>query len=298
VRTDHLDASSDALAQSLGQLGARAAVAAPILVSGRAWGVVVAAFKATEAVHADTEARLAQFTELVATAIANAESTAELAASRRRIVETADDTRRRIERDLHDGAQQRLVHTILTLELARNTLPDDGPSAQLVDQALEHAQHAIAETRELARGIHPTVLSRRGLVPAVEELVQRSTVPVTLEARINRRAPASVEVAAYYVISEALTNVAKHANAACAHVSIGQRDDDHLWLQISDDGVGGADPTRGSGLVGLKDRVEASGGDLTVDSRPGHGTRLTVELPLHGPAPAMSGADEAAYDRR
>jgi PAS domain S-box-containing protein len=289
VRTDHLEASSDPLAQSLGQLGASAAVAAPIVVSGRVWGVIVAAFQRTEAVHADTEARIAQFTELVATAVANADSTAELAASRRRIVETADDTRRRIERDLHDGAQQRLVHTILTLELARDTLPADGQSARLVDEALEHAQHAIAETRDLAQGIHPSVLSRLGLVPALEKLVQRSTVPVTLEARIDGRVPASVEVAAYYVVSEALTNVAKHANASCAHVSL-ERRDGRLWLQIRDDGIGGADPTRGSGLVGLKDRVEASGGALTVESRPGEGTRLTVELPLHAAAPAMSGS--------
>src|SRR5512133_1035366 len=239
LRTDRLDAGSDPLARSLRQLDARAAVAAPIVVSGRVWGVIVAAFRRTEAVHADTEARIAQFTELVATAVANAQSGAELAASRRRIVETADDTRRRIERNLHDGAQQRLVHTIITLELARSTLPDDDPSARLVSEALEHAQHAIAETRELAQGIHPAILSRRGLVPALEDLVDRSAVPVTLDAHITRRLPASVEVTAYYVVSEALTNVAKHANASSAQVSLDERNGD-LRLQISDDGVGGA----------------------------------------------------------
>jgi PAS domain S-box-containing protein len=287
VSTDHLATGSDPLAQSLRQLGARAAVAAPIVVSGRVWGLIVAAFKRTEAVHAETDARIAQFTELVATAVANAQSTTELAASRRRIVETADDTRRRIERDLHDGAQQRLVHTIITLELARSALPDEGPSAQLVSEALEHAHHAIAETRELAQGIHPATLSRHGLVPALEELLDRSPVPVTLEARIAHRLPASVEVTAYYVVSEALTNVAKHANASTAEVSLDQRNGD-LWLQIGDDGVGGADPSRGSGLMGLRDRVEAGGGTLDVESHPGHGTRLTVELPLHAPAPALS----------
>jgi signal transduction histidine kinase len=286
LRTDHLDADSDRLAQSLRQLDASAAVAAPIVVSGRVWGVIVAAFRRTEAVHADTEARIAQFTELVATAVANAQSSAELAASRRRIVETADDTRRRIERDLHDGAQQRLVHTIITLELARSTLPDDEPSARLVSEALEYAHHAIAETRELAQGIHPAVLSRHGLVPALEDLVDRLAVPVTLNTHIARRLPASVEVTAYYVVSEALTNVAKHANASRGQVSLDERNGD-LRLQISDDGVGGADPSRGSGLVGLKDRIEASGGTLAVESRPGHGTRLTVELPLEAPAPPI-----------
>jgi PAS domain S-box-containing protein len=287
VSTDHLAAGADPLAQSLRQLGASAAVAAPIVVSGRVWGVIVAAFKRTEAVRADTEARIAQFTELLATAVANAQSTAELAASRRRIVETADDTRRRIERDLHDGAQQRLVHTIITLELARRSLPDDGPSAQLLDEALEHAHEAITETRELAQGIHPAILSRRGLVPALETLVELSPVPVTLELHIDDRPPASIEVTAYYVVSEALTNVAKHAHASSAEVRVEQRTDD-LWLQISDDGVGGADPGSGSGLVGLKDRVEAGGGTMTLESRPDLGTRLTVELPVHAPAPAIS----------
>jgi PAS domain S-box-containing protein len=287
VRTDHLDSGSDLLAQSLRQLGAGAAVAAPIVVSGRVWGVIVASFKRSEPVHAETEARIAQFTELVATAVANAESTAELAASRRRIVETADDTRRRIERNLHDGAQQRLVHTIITLELARSALPDDGPTARLLDEALAHAHQAIAETRELAQGIHPATLSRSGLVPALEELVDRSVVPVTLEADVDHRLPASVEVTAYYVVSEALANVTKHANASSAEVSLDQRNG-HLWLCISDDGVGGADPSHGTGLTGLKDRIEASGGTLTVESHPGQGTRLSVELPLQAPAPAIS----------
>ncbi|MGZ8458236.1 MAG: PAS domain S-box protein, partial [Gemmatirosa sp.] len=235
VRTDHLDAGSDPLARSLRRLGTGAAVAAPIVVSGRVWGVIVAAFNRTEEVHAETEARIAQFTELVATAVANAQSTAELAASRRRVIETADDTRRRIQRDLHDGAQQRLVHTIMTLELARSTLPDDGPSAQLVSEALAHAHHAISETRELAQGIHPATLSRQGLVPALEDLVDRSAVPVTLEAHIDHRLPTSVEVTAYYVVSEALTNVAKHANASSAEVRLDKRND-HLSLHIRDDG--------------------------------------------------------------
>jgi len=274
--------------QSLLESGAGAAVTAPIVVSGRTWGIIVATFKHPDAVRPDTEARMARFTELVATAVANAQGRAELTASRRRIVETADETRRRIERDLHDGAQQRLVHTIITLELARIALSDDGPPAQLVEQALEHAQQAIAETRELAQGIHPAVLSRFGLVPALEEIVRRSLVPVTLEAHIDGRLPPSVEVTAYYVVSEALTNVAKHAKASSARVSLDLRNG-VLCLEISDDGLGGANPTRGSGLLGLNDRVEANGGTLTVESRPDEGTRLDVALPLRVAEPADSG---------
>jgi PAS domain S-box-containing protein len=274
--------------QSLLVPGAGAAVTAPIVVSGRTWGIIVAVFKHPDAVRPDTEARMARFTELVATAVANAQSRAELTASRRRIVETADETRRLIERDLHDGAQQRLVHTVISLELARSGLSGDGPSAQLVDQALEHAQLAIAETRELAQGIHPAVLSRSGLVPALEEIVLRSPVPVTLDADIDRRLPPSVEVAAYYVVSEALANVAKHANASSAHVSLHLREG-VLWMEIRDDGVGGADPTRGSGLLGLNDRVEANGGRLIVESRPSAGTRLDITLPLRAAEPVDAG---------
>jgi signal transduction histidine kinase len=264
------------------------AVAVPIVVSGREWGVIVAVFERPDAVRADTEARMAQFTELVATAVANAQSGAELTASRRRIVETADETRRRIERDLHDGAQQRLVHTIINLKLARNQLSqDDGPPAQLVREGLEHAELAIAEMRELARGIHPAILSERGLVLALDALVQRSPVPVTLEARVDGRLPESVEVTAYYVVSEALTNVAKHAQASSVRVTV-EAGGSTVRIQIADDGVGGADASRGSGLVGLKDRVEAGGGSLTVESRPGEGTRVTVELPLQAPDPQRS----------
>jgi PAS domain S-box-containing protein len=270
-------------------LGGRDAAVASIVVSGRPWGVIVATFEPGDAVGADTEARMAKFTELVATAVANAQSTAELTASRRRIVKTADETRERIERDLHDGAQQRLVQTIITLKMAQSRLPDgDGAAAELVSVGLAHAEQAIAEVRELARGIHPAILSDQGLVPALEALGLRSPVPVTLEARANGDLPEPIEITIYYVVSEALANVAKHANATSVHVTL-EQGDDAVRLCIGDDGVGGADPTRGSGLIGLKDRVEASGGTLRVESRPGDGTRLLVELPVRAPDPAPSG---------
>jgi PAS domain S-box-containing protein len=278
--------------QSLLEAAAGAAVAAPVVVSGRTWGVILAAFANRDAVRADTEARMAQFTELVATAVANAQSSAELTASRRRIVETADETRRRIERDLHDGAQQRLVYTIVTLKLARGKLEDGGgPAAELVGEGLAHAEQAIAEIRELARGIHPAILTDRGLVDALEALSKRSPVPVTLEAHLDRRLPAPVEVTVYYVVSEALTNAAKHAQAMRVQVILGERDGE-LRLRISDDGVGGADLSAGSGLVGLRDRVEAGGGTLRVESPAGRGTRLDVVLPLRTSDPGSTAAPQ------
>jgi PAS domain S-box-containing protein len=256
------------------------AVATPIVVSRRQWGVIVAAWKDAE-IRADTATRMAQFTELVATAVANAESRGELAASRMRIVATADDTRRRLERDLHDGAQQRLVHTIITLKLAQRELANNGDAqaTELVGEALDNAERGIEELRVLARGIHPRILSSGGLGPALKALAGRSQIPVTVEVVPEGRLPERVEVAAYYVVSEALANAAKHSNASAVQVSADSTDSE-LLLSVSDNGVGGADPSRGSGLVGLKDRVEAAGGTLTVDSPPGEGTLLTVAIPL------------------
>jgi PAS domain S-box-containing protein len=272
----------------LPDLGAGAGVDAPIVVSGRAWGVIVAVFDRRDAVRIDTQARMAQFTELVATAVANAQSGAELTASRQRIVETADETRRRIERDLHDGAQQRLVQAIIALKMARGRVSgDEGPTAQLIAEGLAHTEEAIAEIRELARGIHPAILFERGLVRALEALARRSPIPVTLHGEVDEGLPERVEVTAYYVVSEALANVAKHADASSAHVTVDQGEG-KLRLCIADDGSGGADPSRGSGLTGLKDRVETGGGTLTVDSPPGEGTRLTAELPLHAAQTAVS----------
>ncbi len=224
----------------------------------------------------------------LAVSLDNAQLYAELAASRARIVTAADQARRRIGRDLHDGAQQRLVHTIITLKLARQALGDQGGQvAELVDEALGNAQRAIDETRELARGIHPRNLSSGGLGPALKTIAGHSAIPVTLDLRTDARLPEHVEVTAYYVVSEALTNAAKHSNASAVQVTL-DTTDGNLRLSISDDGVGGVDPARGSGLIGLTDRVEALGGTLTVQSRPGRGTRVIAEVPVNADRPTSS----------
>jgi signal transduction histidine kinase len=232
-----------------------------------------------EPLPADTEARLANFTELVATAIANAESRAALAASRARIVAAADETRRRIERDLHDGAQQRLVHAVIVLKFALRALRHgEADAGELVAEALRHAEQANSELRELAHGILPSALALGGLRAGVESLVSRVSLPVRVEVSVDRL-PASVEATAYFVISEALTNVVKHAHAARATVTA-RAENGQLHVEIRDDGIGGADPGRGSGLVGLSDRIEALGGRLEVTSPTGKGTTLLIEIPV------------------
>jgi PAS domain S-box-containing protein len=289
-RTDRLREGSDALAKDLLAVGIAAAVAVPIVVSGCTWGVIVAAWRHPDMAGGDTEIRLAQFTELVATAVANAESGAELAASRRRVVASADEARRRIERDLHDGAQQRMASTVVLLKMAGKELGDaNGPVAELVAEALVHAQQGIDEVQELARGIHPRILSSGGLGPALKTLARRSPIPVTVDARIDTRLPDPVEVTAYYVASEALTNASKHAQASEVRITV-EMDDPWVVVTIRDDGVGGADPSRGSGLIGLDDRVAALGGALTVHSEPGAGTVLTARIPIAAPSADPAGA--------
>jgi signal transduction histidine kinase len=274
----YVDDAGTAPAVVLG-LGIRSAVAAPITVEGRLWGLMVVASTGEKPPPA-TEARLAGFTELVATAIANAEAHAELTASRARIVATADETRRRIERDLHDGAQQRLVSLALRVRAAQAAVPPelDELTAEL-DRVVAGLNGALDELHELARGIHPSILSEGGLGPALRTLTRRSAVPVELDVRTKGRLWEPVEVAAYYVVSEALTNVAKHADASWVRVDV-EATDGVLRISVHDDGVGGADLAHGSGLVGLKDRVEALAGRISVDSPPGVGTSLQVELPL------------------
>jgi len=245
-------------------------------------GALIAAWTRQEAVPADAEDRMAEFTNLVATAIANADSGAKLTASRARIVATADETRRRIERDLHDGTQQRLVSLGLELRAAEEAVPPElnELKARLSDTANGLAG-AAEELQEISRGIHPAILSTGGLAPALKTLARRSAVPVELDVRADRRLPERVEVAAYYVVSEALTNAAKHAHASVVHVDL-EAEDSIVQLAIRDDGVGGADPARGSGLIGLSDRVEALGGRIEIASPTGRGTSLLVRIPTEG----------------
>jgi PAS domain S-box-containing protein len=275
--------------------GIAAAVGVPIVVSGRRWGAIVAAWRHADMAGGDTELRMAQFTELVATAVANAESGAELAASRRRIVASYDEARRRIERDLHDGAQQRLVNTVVLLKLIREQLaePDESVVAGLVEEATANAQRGMEEVREIARGIHPRILSSGGLAPALAALARRAPIPVALDLQIASRLPENVELTTYYVASEALTNVIRHAMAGEARIAV-VVDDGSVTLTVADDGVGGADPASGSGLVGLHDRVAALGGALQVESEPGAGTVLVARIPVTAgsvPRPIGQGTD-------
>jgi signal transduction histidine kinase len=283
ARTDTYSPSSP-LADEARRLGVRSTVGCPITVEGRLWGLVGVSSSRPEPLPANTEARLTDFAELAATAIANAEARAALTASRARIVATTDQVRRRIERDLHDGAQQRLVSVALRLRTAAAAIP----LAEEVQQELvgigSELDDALDDLRELSRGIHPAILSEGGLGPALRTLARRSSVPVELQVGTKGRLPERVEVAAYFVVAEALANVAKHAGASVVQVDV-DADDGLLRLAIGDDGVGGADPARGSGLVGLKDRVEATGGTLRVESRRGQGTRLLVELPADASQP-------------
>jgi signal transduction histidine kinase len=273
------DGSMIAVVGAAGTGAAATEVAAPLVVEGRLWGVMLATFARDEALADGTEERMAQFTELVATAIANANSRAELAASRARVVATADETRRRIERDLHDGAQQSLTHTVIALKLTRRSLDgQDGPVPVLVDEALGHAERATAELRELAHGILPAVLSRGGLQSGVETLVGRLRLPVSLDVTAERF-PEAVEATAYFIVAEALTNVVKHAGAGRADIRAFV-DGGALHVLVSDDGVGGAHMNGGSGLVGLSDRAAALNGELRVRSSRGAGTVVRVRLPI------------------
>jgi signal transduction histidine kinase len=261
-----------------------AAVGAPVGAEGRMWGVMVAHRTARANESAETEQRMAQFTDLLATAIANAESRAELRASRARVVQAADETRRRIERDLHDGTQQRLVSLGLQLRAAETGVPAGFTDLrQELSTAAERVDEALADVQEIARGLHPPILSRGGIQPALKALARRSTVPVELQLRCEGRLPDRVEAAVYYVVAEALTNAAKHAKASVVTVDLDVVDD-AVHLSVRDDGVGGADPTKGSGLIGLRDRIEAFGGKMETTSVAGDGTLLQVTLPVKADA--------------
>jgi PAS domain S-box-containing protein len=263
----------------LRKLGVRAAVASPIVVDGRLWGAIAAGTSRAEPMPADAESRIADFTELVAASISNVQARSDLAASGARIVAAADQERRRVVRDLHDGAQQRLVHTIVTLKLAQQALQaSDEKAPSLVGEALEHARQGNTELRELAHGILPSALTRGGLQAGIHAVLSRLDLPVDLDVPAERFPP-EIEASAYFIVAEALTNVVKHAHAEHAEVSAFVKDGT-LRVEIRDDGIGGADPD-GQGLVGIGDRVTALGGRLDIDSPPGGGTRLAATLPLH-----------------
>jgi len=274
ARVDSYEGMSGAYTEQLRALGMRASVAAPVLIDGQLWGAV-AAGSAADPFTPDSEARLGAFAELVAQAIANVDARIELKASRARIVEATDSARRRIERDLHDGAQQRLVGVALSLRVAARRA--EPATAAAIERCIDELSTALAELRDLARGLHPAVLTEHGLLAALRMLAARSAVPVDLDSELADRLPPTHETALYFVAAEALTNVAKYARATTANVTLRG---DGLWAEISitDDGIGGARPERGSGLRGLADRVEALGGRLTVDSAAGKGTTVSARI--------------------
>jgi signal transduction histidine kinase len=281
-RIDSYEGLSGPVVELANALGAApcSTVGAPILVEGHVWGVILASSAGPEPFAGDTESRLMGFAELVATAISNAVARAELNASRTRIVAASDETRRRVERDLHDGAQQRLVSVALGLRAAAGDVRAglDELRAELV-RAADDVTGALDELREISRGIHPAIVSTGGLAPALRALARRVAIPVELELSTSGRFPERIEVTAYYVVSELLTNAVKHARASVVRVTA-ERLNGRLHLAICDDGVGGADPAGGSGLVGLRDRVEAMQGTMVVESMVGAGTTVSVSLPL------------------
>ena len=262
----------------LRELGVRASVGAPVVVHGELWGAVVGATK-DASFPLGAEQRLAAFAELVAQALANAEAREELAASRKRLVEAALVERRRLERNLHDGAQQRLVGLSMTLRLAERQLERDPEVARdALARANAELSEALEELRELARGLHPAVLTDHGLQAALGALASRAPLPVELSVDLDDRLAEPLEAAAYFVVAEALTNVARYASARTASVTV-RREADDVLVEVTDDGSGGADPDAGTGLRGLIDRVEALGGRLEVQSPVDRGTTVRAWLP-------------------
>jgi signal transduction histidine kinase len=277
------DKATSELAAWSREHGIRAGVGSPIRVNGRLWGVAVVLSRSPTAQADGIEGRMLNFTELVAAAIANTESREELKASRARVVVAADEARRRVERDLHDGVQQRLVSLGMGLRMAQADLrPGNDKVDERLSRAVREVDDIAKELREVSRGLHPAVLSAGGLAPALKTLARRSAIPVRLRVRGARRLADGVEVAVYYVVAEALTNAAKHANASAVEVDL-TIEETAARIRVRDDGVGGADLNRGWGLIGLKDRVESLCGSIQLTSRPGHGTSLLISIPIEDP---------------
>jgi PAS domain S-box-containing protein len=280
ARVDSFDDATGPTAERMRGLGIRSSVGAPIIINGAMWGALIIGSSQSEPMAPETETRIADFADLVATAISNAETRAELTASRARIVTAGDQARRRFERDLHDGAQQRIVSLGLELRAVEAAIPEGQQDLRdRLSNVVDGLVGVSTELQEISRGIHPAILSKGGLGPAIKTLARRSAVPVALDLNVDRRLPESVEVAAYYVVAEALTNAAKHAQASEVKV-FAVTGDKELHLTIRDDGIGGAVSGAGSGLIGLKDRVEALAGRLSISSPAGSGTTLDVVIPL------------------
>ncbi len=253
-------------------------VGAPIFVDGALWGMIGASWKGEDRPPPDAEERLTQFAQLVDTAIANADTRAQLTASRARVLAAGDEARRRVVRDLHDGAQQRLVHAIIALKLTQRAVDEDPERVKvLLAEALAHAEQGNEDLRELAHGILPSVLTRGGLRSGIDSIVSRLDLPVDVEVT-RTRLPPDIEASAYFVVAEALTNVVKHSRAGTAKV-VAVLDNGMLRLEVHDDGIGAA-KAEGPGLTGIGDRVAALGGSLRIDSPPGMGTVLVAEVPL------------------
>jgi signal transduction histidine kinase len=296
ARMDDYEYAPGVIAATMRQLGIRFSIGVPISIKGRPWGVMIATSKGPSHFPTEIESRLQDFTELLATSIANADSRSELEASRRRIVAASDEARRRIERDLHDGTQQRLVSLALAVRAAEESVPEDRHDLRAeLDRIATGLDEAVDEVQEISRGIHPAIISHGGLGPALQALARRSPVRVQVELHIESRPPEAVEVAAYYIVSEALTNVAKHARASGVQLSV-DTEDEAVRLSVRDNGIGGADLRSGSGLLGLRDRVEALGGTVNVESPPGGGTTVVATLPLEGP-PSGDGLRDLDWPR-
>ncbi|MEU4842450.1 GAF domain-containing protein [Nocardia testacea] len=277
---DYADATGP-IADRLHERGIRSGIGVPITVEGRTWGAIIVGATQRPALP-DLRLRLVDFADLVSTAVYNSESRTALTRSRARVIAAADHARRAIERDLHDGAQQRLVALGLDLRAAQAAVPEDQPALRRqLDDVVDSLSQVHTDLQELSRGIHPAILSRGGLSPALKTLARRSSVPTVLSASVPGRLPEPVEVTAYYVVAEALTNTAKYAQA-CEVLISAHLDGDWLLLSVTDDGVGGACPENGSGLVGLRDRVEAVEGEFTVVSPPGAGTTVSARIPAAG----------------
>jgi PAS domain S-box-containing protein len=282
ARIDSYDDVPGELAARLRRLGLRSSVAAPILLQGRLWGAFTASTTEAHPMPLRSEERIAHFAELVTQALANNEARSQLAASTERIVEAADDARRRLARDLHDGAQQRLVALMVTLRATRRRLGLDGApenALQKIDEAIDQLSLAVEELRELAHGIHPAILTDHGLTAALRAMVSKSIVPIDVRSELSSRLPAPLEAALYFVCSESLANMHKHADATSATIRL-TTDDTHVQLSVMDSGQGGAAVHSGGGLQGLEDRVHALGGTFALDSPPGNGTHIRVSLRL------------------